>query len=153
MDISNYLNDIPTLIMTAIAALGGTATGIGTLLAWISKVVKNLKSGKEAYDEKVSEYEVKAGNLEVTSDRLKETGNTLDSFATTLKRFEDWLKAIADTSTDTEKKYSTLASVLLLIAENTPQLIQNGTADKIKHILYPEQTENTIEEISNESDG
>lgn len=154
MDISNYLHDIPALIMTAIAALGGTATAIGTLFAWVSKVVKSLKAGKADYESKATDYEEKAQRLEERSAKLSATGETFEKFGATLTAYgEDFARLVAHTneqSNATDAKFEALASALLLIAENTPLLVQNGTAENIKRLLRPDETNNAIEEIHSE---
>ena len=95
MDISNYLHDIPALIMTAIAALGGTATAIGTLFAWVSKVVKSLKAGKADYESKATDYEEKAQRLEERSAKLSATGETFEKFGATLTAYgEDFARLV-----------------------------------------------------------
>lgn len=161
MDFSQYLHDIPALIMTAIAALGGTATGVGALFSWVAKAIRGLKAGKNDYEEKAGAYEEQAKRLEERSDKLAATGATLETFGKIIEgygeQFAQLATETAEQSAETRAKFDILAGVLLLIAENTPQLVQNGTADSIKRLLYPDKTDNTIEpveiEVPDEIDG
>lgn len=147
MDFANYLNDIPAVIMTAFAALGGTATALGTLFAWLAKVVKNLKAGKNDYEEKATIYEEKAQRFEERSEKLSATGAILEQFGAVLSAYGEDFSRLTEQNKEMSTKYDVLAKVLMIMVNNTPLMVQNGTANEVQQLLYPGQTDNQIEEI------
>ncbi len=144
----NYLNEIPTLVMTAIASCGGSVAAIISLLVWVVKIVKSLKAGKTDYEVKAIDYEEKSRILQERSDKLSETASTFEKFGEILTAYGKNFDKLTEQSEANNEAFKMLASTLLLIAENTPALVQNGTAKAVKRLLFPNKTENTVDTVA-----
>lgn len=125
MDLNNYIDTIVFYVISAVAALGGTSIGIGTICGWVKKIivqaVEKLTSTKGDYDKDATKLKDTANKLENACDKMTAVGNTLTEFAKEISQ----MKSLSDESIN---KMNTLAQVLAIMVQQNEFMVANGTA-------------------------
>ncbi len=125
MDLNNYIDTIVFYVISAVAALGGTSIGIGTICGWVKRIivqaVEKLTSTKDDYDKDATKLKDTANKLENACDKMTAVGNTLTEFAKEISQ----MKSLSDESIN---KMNTLAQVLAIMVQQNEFMVANGTA-------------------------
>mgnify|MGYP002515334682 CR=1 FL=1 len=125
MDLNNYIDTIVFYVISAVAALGGTSIGIGTICGWVKRIivqaVEKLTSTKGDYDKDATKLKDTANKLENACDKMTAVGNTLTEFAKEISQ----MKSLSDESIN---KMNTLAQVLAIMVQQNEFMVANGTA-------------------------
>lgn len=125
MDLNNYIDTIVFYVISAVAALGGTSIGIGTICGWVKRIivqaVEKLTSTKGDYDKDATKLKDTANKLENACDKMTAVGNTLSEFAKEISQ----MKSLSDESIN---KMNTLAQVLAIMVQQNEFMVANGTA-------------------------
>ena len=122
---NNYIDTIVFYVISAVAALGGTSIGIGTICGWVKRIivqaVEKLTSTKGDYDKDATKLKDTANKLENACDKMTAVGNTLTEFAKEISQ----MKSLSDESIN---KMNTLAQVLAIMVQQNEFMVANGTA-------------------------